>query len=627
MIDTLRPEPYLGGDIEWNVGTGEPTILGLSDGKTTVSVPFAEGEPYLRRLLDRFPEAQFVGHNIMSADVPVLAAKGIRVKQENCLDSILLHWLTNSSLCKASGKVSDEEGEKRGRGYMNLFAFVALYTDLPNWKQCWGESCRELGNPCPEHDEQFYCGVDTVSVVMAMPHVLRRAKLMGVDKLYPLHRDLSTVLYGMRERGLLVDTKYVEQLDGQLRQEGERLRLRMPFNPNSPKQVLAHFKQKGIALANAQQSTIDVACEEYEDEELAVLQMYGQLGNGVDRWFKPQRYDADTGERDGYVDENGLIHANLSFFTSTGRLACGSPNLQNIAHRPKKWEKGLPAQDTLAGRIRRAVVAPEGYHLYEADFSNAENRVMLHLAGHTAPEGVDLHEWVAQIAEIQPDDPFALKEGGPRAAAKTVQHGNFYLEGLSLVTRSELRSGRIQNEIAKGVRLAYPDWTFNGDVVTFTGSNFAKRAFGSASYENRVKANTIIGRLFSRFPGVRDLQRRKSKEIERDRCIRNEFGYCLALYGRDMEKMKSGLAFTGSNPIAHLTKLAMLRADQHPQLDCRLQVHDSLLFYADRRHEPKQVAAWIKECMEIPLPEMGGLCVPVEVKYGMDWCNLSKLKS
>src|SRR5579859_257813 len=872
-IEKLNPQPYLGFDLEFTIRDSRPTIIGLSDGRTTVSVPWGDGEPYFRALLDRRPDIQFVAHNGLGAELLVCNKVGIPLRPEQFQDTILYHWLTNSSLCKAS-KQTDDGSVLKGRGFMNLWAFVSSYLGVPNWKDCRGEGC---DGPCPEHDVFGYNAMDTLYALQAFPHVLQRAKLIGVDKLYPLHRDVTVVLNGMREKGVLVNREYVDKLRVDFAGACELMKATLPFNPDSPKQVVEYFKKKGIKLENAQQGTIDEACEEYEDEELLKLQEYGRLGNGPDRWYAPREWV--DGNWEGYVDDNGLVKPYLNFFTSTGRLACFSddtevltkrgwvpfpflrqsdlvaefdratqqihfsvpiqrishtvdedivriktdkqldmlltadhtcvlqerktkrwicvtpenypedyvqyhagvykggtvnvpperltflaalqadgsirdgghlvfgftrqrkikrlrwalkkcnivysenidasgitrfyvgashiptwveqkqftswlldldwsslqymarevfhwdgcftrqnhysssqkenadlvqalitltgkrarlrsymppsgrvnwqvdvsqnpysmttnrtitrvpykgkvycvtmpkgtvvvrrgqnvyisgncstPNFQTVAHRPKKFEKD-PA-NTIAAKIRRAVVAPEGYYLYEADYSNAENRVMLHLAGHKVPDGVDLHQWVAELAELKKDDPFVQTVGGgsPRQAAKSVQHGSNYCEGLSLLSREQYRSMRVQNEISKGVRIAYPDWTFNGQIVTFTGSNFAERAFGSASYENRIKANTILGKYFGRFPGLRELQKRISKQVERDRCIRNPFGYCLALHGRDPEKLKTAAAFTGSNPVAHATKLAMLNASQHPHLDCRLQIHDSLIF-------------------------------------------------
>ena len=114
-IASLQPAPYLGLDYEASIRTGQPTVLGLSDGTRTVSVPYEDGKPYFLELLDRFPEAQITGHNIMGYDMEVSAREGIKLRPEIAQDTILWWWLTNMNLSKAGAKTDDGEGEKRGR--------------------------------------------------------------------------------------------------------------------------------------------------------------------------------------------------------------------------------------------------------------------------------------------------------------------------------------------------------------------------------------------------------------------------------------------------------------------------------------------------------------------------------
>jgi len=616
-IQHIQPAPYLSLDWEWDKD-GQPTILGVSDGKLTVSVPHERGKPYLCELLERHPDAEILGHNFLQADLAVAEREDIRIDPAKVQDTILWHWLTSMSLCKGS-KAADEEGEKRGRGFMNLFAMCSLHTSAPNWKQCWGDGCEESGRPCPEHDPYGYNGNDCYWPVHAMPSMLRRARMLGVDRLYPLHRDVSVVLAKMVERGVLVNVSYVNQLRREFERDAKAYydQLAEKFNPDSPKQIVAYFKAKGIALENAQEDTIREACEEHADEDLQLLLDYKELGNGPDRWFAPREFDFDKGRWKGYVDRDGVIHGSFAFFTSTGRLLAFNPNLQNIAKRRIDRKTG----EKIGKRIRRAIIARGGYRLYRADYKSAENYSFLYMSGYKELPKVDLHNWLKDIIGLKETDEFAKSLGGAREASKSVFHANDYMEGLKLVERQALHSSKMLHEVAAGARIVFPDWTFQDKVVTFTGINLANRAFGEASYANRKRALDVQQSVFAAFPNVRGLQRRITAMVERERCVRAPHGYVCSSYGYPEDRLKTAAAMMGSNPVAHFMKLALLNAAQHPHLHPILTIHDEIVYEVDRRHEPKQVASWIHEAMEVETPEMPGLRLPVEVSSGDNWTD------
>ena len=612
--DILRLKPPVYGlDWEWNVRDERPTIMGVADAETAVGTTHEQGLPYLQALAANQPNVTWTGHNFVQADLRVARATGVQIRLEQVEDTIIRHWLVNSCLCKSTRKSSleDDEGERKGRGFMSLWHAASLTTWLPNWKACRGAHC---AGPCPEHDPFAYCAVDAWSAVVMLPRLKQQCQLWGVEKHYAFHRDLLDMLADMRQRGIPTDVPYVAELRGEFAAEGERLEKTLPFNPRSPKAVVAYFAAKGIALENAQETTIEDACDSSTDTDLHALLAYKQIGNGPDRWFAPREWNYKTREWDGYLYPDGFVRPRLAIFTSTGRLNCTSPNFQNVSKRRK-----LAGGIKIGEKVRRAAIAPEGYWWVRSDLSNAENRTFLHLAGYDVPREVDLHEWVKEIAEVKETDPMAIALGGARDAAKSIQHANYYGEGLSLISPAELRSPRIRREIDAGARNVFPDWSFEGKIVTFTGINLANRAFGSASWENRKAALQISEQIFARFPRVRSLQRDILRQCERDRCVRTPLGYVLSSYGFPADRAKTALACWGSQPVAHITKLALLACRNHPVLDVRLQVHDEADFVVDKRHEPSKIAASVREVMEQEIPEMQGLRIPCEVSLGSNW--------
>lgn len=622
-LSFIVPKPYLSVDAEWSPRNDKPTIIGVSNGEWGVSCGWEEGKPYLIELLEKYPQADVLMHNGISADIPVLAKEGIRIPIERVQDSILMHWLTNMSLSKGAKK-DDDEGERKGRGWNNLYAACSFYLSVPRWKDCVDEEqCRLAHRPCPEHDPWQYNYNDCHWIAQAYPLMLKRAKMLGVDKLYPLHRDVAVVLEKMRARGVLVDIPYVETLRGEFASacreywDDDAGTGIFPFNPNSPQQVVKYFKSKGILLDNAQEETIRDAEEDHDDPELTNLLDYKELGKGPDRWFAPRTFDYQRNEWQGYVGSDGFIHCSLSFFTSTGRLTCSNPNLQNVSKRRRDRATG----ESIGKKVRRAIVAPEGYYLYRADLKNAENRVYMHLAGYRDIPNIDFHAMMRDMIGIKEDDPFAIQMGNAREAAKTVTHATDYGEGVKLVTVEELRKPRMQAEIKAGVRVAFSEWRVWGKVVTFTGINLAKRAFGSATWENRKRALSVAMKYFETFPKLRQLQMDITKQVERERCVRPPTGYVLSSYGYEEERIKTALAMFGSNPVAHIMKYILLNAENHPRLSPTLSIHDEVLFAVSREYKPKEVEKWIREVTEISVPEIPRFVIPSDCTFGLNWTD------
>lgn len=657
IILELKPRPYLGLDLEWGLKTEQPTIIGQSDGTVTVSCSFDDGIGAFNELLKRSPFAEIVGHNVVSADVMVLRKLGINIPLNRVEDTIIRHWLVNMHLCKTTKKAGLEEdaGEKKGRGFMNLGTVLSLYTDLRYYKECRGARCE---GPCPEHSPFEYNGTDALGPVIAIPKLKTACKLRGVEHLYPMHRELAMVLAEMSERGLKIDVDYVDQLRTDFIAQKTQMKEEFPFNPQSPQQVMAFFKARGVELEDAKEETIRDAVEEYPDDEvLDQFLMFKELGNGPDRWFAKREWVTKTPEGKpcsphwaGFVDGNGYVHPRLGMFTSSGRLMCADPNFQNVPkrrldrrncacghtiklHEGKCTAAGCECKRfngiNLGKKLRRAVIAPEGYYIIRADYSNGENRVYLYLAGYPPPKG-DLHQWMTENIGIAADHPFALKMGSPRDAAKSVTHATDYGEGLQLKTLAELRTPAIRNEISKGARVVCSDWRFEGKIVTFTGANLAQRAFGSKTLENRRLALEIQERYIAKFPGIRALQKRITKQIENERMVRPPHGYALLSYGRAEDRIKQALAVWGSQPVAHLSKVALLNLDRHWKqgrpVDCRLQIHDEMLAYTPEKVDPKIAGMWLRGDMEIETPEMKGFVLPAEASYGPNWAAQTKLK-
>ncbi len=114
----------------------------------------------------------------------------------------------------------------------------------------------------------------------------------------------------------------------------------------------------------------------------------------------------------------GRVHTSYNqTVTATGRLSSSNPNLQNIPIR------------TLEGkRIRQAFIAPPGWEIVSADYSQIELRVLAHLSGDEAlieafAAGEDIHSRTASdIFGVFPE----MVNADMRRQAKVINFGVLY---------------------------------------------------------------------------------------------------------------------------------------------------------------------------------------------------------
>ncbi|KZX58149.1 DNA polymerase I [Halioglobus sp. HI00S01] len=233
----------------------------------------------------------------------------------------------------------------------------------------------------------------------------------------------------------------------------------------------------------------------------------------------------------------GRVHTSYhQAVAATGRLSSSDPNLQNI---PIRTEEGR--------RIRQAFIAPEGYKVVAADYSQIELRIMAHLSDDPGllkafQDGQDVHRATAsEVFEVELD----AVSGEQRRKAKAINFGLIY--GMS--------------------------------------------AFGLAKqlHLGRNEAQQYIDRYFERYPGVADY-------MDRTREVAREQGYVETLFGRRLylpeinarNKMRAQAAErTAINApmqgtAADIIKKAMLSVDQwlgQGAADARMimQVHDELV--------------------------------------------------
>ena len=254
---------------------------------------------------------------------------------------------------------------------------------------------------------------------------------------------------------------------------------------------------------------------------------------------------------------DGKVHAHFNqTVTTTGRISCTEPNLQNI-----------PIRQEMGRKLRKAFIPEENCVLVGADYSQIELRVLAHMSGDEAliesfNNGEDIHRATAARVLGIPEDKITLEE---RSRAKAVNFGVIY--GMSAFgLSSELRITR-------------------KDADEYIKAYFAKHAAVKEFMDEQVKfckANGYVSTLLGR--------KRFIKEI-------NASAYMVKQVG---ERLAMNTPIQGS--AADIIKLAMIKVfralrDQGLRSRLILQVHDELIINT-REEEKEQVEKLLTENME-----------------------------
>ncbi|KAA8713121.1 DNA polymerase I [Pseudomonas cannabina] len=417
-------------------------------------------------------------------------------------------------------------------------------------------------------------------------HEVFEARLAAIPTLQPVLNDIEMplvpVLARIERQGALVDANLlgiqsVELGDKMTALEREAFAIAgEEFNLGSPKQLgVILYEKLGMPIlsktATGQPSTAEAVLAELAEQDFPlpkVLMQYRSMSKLKSTYTDrlPEQINPRTGR----------IHTSYHQAVAvTGRLSSSDPNLQNI-----------PIRTAEGRRIRQAFVAPKGYKLLAADYSQIELRIMAHLAKdegllHAFRNDLDVHR--ATAAEV-----FGVE-----------------LEG---VTQDMRRSAK---------------------AINF-GLIYGMSAFGLAKQigVDRKQSQAYVDRYFARYPGVLDY-------MERTRAQAAEQGFVETIFGRRLylpdinaknpslrkgaERMAINAPMQGT--AADIIKKAMVAVNgwlDASGLDARviLQVHDELVLEV-REDLVDQISEQIR-------PHMSGaaeLAVPllVEVGIGNNW--------
>lgn len=201
---------------------------------------------------------------------------------------------------------------------------------------------------------------------------------------YELLIEASNMLQDVEHNGMTIDEEHLEQLskkfdhdiDVQRRNlayqaltlsDGVLFDVKLGFNPNSPKQLKEFYESVGIKIASTDEDTLNKIINYAGDAVPDVIRNFSKSILEYRKQIKLGRTYVDGTKKRLY---KGRIHPNfLLHGTTTGRLSCRNPNLQNI---PRK------------SPIKRIFV-PSGPNrvIAQSDYSQAELRHLCWFAGDT----------------------------------------------------------------------------------------------------------------------------------------------------------------------------------------------------------------------------------------------------
>ena len=415
-------------------------------------------------------------------------------------------------------------------------------------------------------------------------HQVLWPQLQAVDKLlfvYELEIKSSESLYRIERTGVLIDGPMLARQSAELglrlvQLESEAYEIAgQPFNLGSPKQLGEIFfdklgmpviKKTPSGARSTDEEVLEKLAEDYPLpakllEHRSLSKLKGTYTDKLAQLALPR---------------TGRVHTHYAQAVAvTGRLSSNDPNLQNI---PVKTAEGR--------RVREAFVAPAGYVIASADYSQIELRIMAHISGDAAllsafKDGMDVH----------------------RATASEV-------------------FGVAVNEVSSEQRRY-------AKVINF-GLIYGMSSFGLArnlGIETKAAA-AYIDKYFQRYPGVKNY-------MDVTRLAAKSKGYVETVFGRRLylpeinspngPRQKGAERAAINAPMqgtaADLIKLSMNKVlavldKENRKTRMIMQVHDELVFEV-----PLEEVEWVR--LEIPrlMADVAQLKVPLlaEIGVGQNW--------
>ena len=504
-----------------------------------------------------------IGHNL-KYDSHIFANHGITLNGM-AFDTMLESYVLNSTATRHN---------------LNAVAKRYLNQDTISYEEVAGKGAKQISFNKVSLEDAIPYAAEDADVCFRLHHALY-PKLQNIDALIELYSNIESplvaILQQVERNGVLIDKLKLEKQSDQFAAKLNELEeqayhlVGSEFNLSSPKQLQEIlFDQMGLPVLKktpkGQPSTAEGVLQELA-HDFPIAQTI------LEHRTIAKLKTTYTDKLPLLINkETQRVHTSYhQAVTSTGRLSSSDPNLQNI-----------PIRSAEGRQIRQAFIAPEGWKILAADYSQIELRIMAHISQDRGlldafDQGLDIHQ--ATAAEIF-DTELEVISKEQRRSAKAINFGLMY--GMSAFGLSR--------------QLSIP----------------------------RRNAEQYIELYFARYPRVKDYMQSTVHQARKSGFVETVFGRRLYLpdidtkhYQRRQYAERSAINAPMQGTAADIIKKAMI--DLQDQLENHskeakmvMQVHDELVLEV-RENAVQKITALVSQVMS----QAANLEVALKVDVGV----------
>lgn len=516
-------------------GIGQWSVAYREDGKLKV-------QPYYGTLVKPRFGAEVIMHNV-KYDLRELRANGMNLPS-NFHDTMI------AAYCMGLGKMAPKDEGKTKSGSdmvgglgLKYLARRHLGMVMKHWQDM------------VDHPEWVpeYNAMDSVATLL----LWEKWKPLLPQHYWDIDRPLLPTLMAMEDRGIQIDPAYLVEFGKEL--DNRLASFDLPLNPHASAEIQSYvYGALGIEpwkFTDTGAPSVDVeVLETIHDPVVEAIveykKIYKEKGTYVDNYTKA-------------MDYNNRIHPEFKqTSTSTSRLSCIRPNLQNVFKRDDRVH------------VRKLFVAKEGHSLVRMDADQLDFRALACITQDpiliaALNSGKKIHTATSETLNI------------PYDIAKTI---NF-----AVLFKSEA-------------------WNLSQSLHITIG-----------------EAREFMEAYFRKFPNIKKFQLEMEEKIKAEkkavipftgRTRRIDAMY-VDNYRINQEGIREGVCLPVQGTEAEVVKIWMNNLHHKHSAPMVLQIHDELIFEVETKYAV-DYAHWLKEYIP-SLVEINGLKFPVAVGVGQNW--------